>query len=430
MRSAWIAVWIAAWLPAAASRAETRVVTSDADAGAGTLRAALLAAGAGDAIHFAIPGDGVQTLFVASELPPVPEGVTIDGCTQALAACASWPPSLTIELEGSGATPGASGLRVESDGVTVRGVVVNSFPSHGILVSGANATVIASCFIGTDVTGTLDYGNGGSGILLENATHTQIGGVPFEGNLISANALNGIVAGALVARTAIRENRIGTDATDTATLPNGGAGVYFLDGALDSTVYDNRIRANGGGGVVVTGATTLLHEIRNNRMSSNGNHGLDLIGEFFEDANDPGDADAGPNRLQNWPEMDRATFLAGPQQLEVSVYVPTDPANAAYPLTLDFYRADPDGEEGEVPLGTASYTEADFATGSVVVTLSPEPGRIAVGDVVVATATDFEGNTSEFSDDAVTVPEPAAWLAGLLAAFSLRLRSAKRARGC
>ena len=200
----------------------------------------------------------------------------------------------------------------------------------------------------------------------------------------------------------------------------------ILDAATDSDVLDNRIRSNGNAGVVVTGTGTLRHRIRTNAMSLDGSIGIDLVGEFSEDANDPGDPDEGPNRLQNWPEMDAATWLSGPQQLEISVYVPTDPANATYPLTLDFYRADADGQEGEVHLGAASYSAQDFADGYVLVQLSPAPGRVQVGDVVVATATDFDGNTSEFSADGVTVPEPDARLADAFAAIALVCASQSR----
>lgn len=419
MRIAGIVWTLAAVLPLAV-HAETRVVTSDAESGEGSLRAALLAAASGDVIEFAIEEAGVKTIFLESELPPVPAGVTIDGCTQQGAACVTWPPTLTVELEGGSAPPGASGLRIQANGVTVRGLVVNSFPSHGILVSNATDAVIETCFIGTDVSGTLDFGNASDGIFLEAATRTRIGGAAAEGNLISANASNGIVVGAVSSDTQILENQIGSDVGDTAPLPNGGAGVSILDTATDSAVLDNRIRFNADG-IVVAGSGTLGHRIRTNSMAGNDGIGIDLVGEFFEDANDPGDPDAGPNRLQNWPEMDAATWAPGPQQLEISVSVPTDPAHATYPLTLDFYRADADAEEGETHLGAADYSAEDFATGVVLVHLSPAPGDVQVGDVVVATATDSDGNTSEFSDDGVTVPEPDVRLADACAVVVLVL---------
>lgn len=421
MQIAWKALLMAALLPILPARAETRFVTSDADAGEGTLRAALLAAGSGDAIEFAIDGEDVKTIYLESELPPVPAGATIDGCTQSGAVCASSPPTLMVELEGGGTPPGASGLRIQANGVTVRGLVVNSFPLHGVLVSNAGHTVIETCRIGTDVTGTLDFGNGGDGIFLEAASDTRIGGSTPAGNLISANAANGIEIGALSSGTQLLDNRIGTDATDMAALPNGEAGVFILDAATGSEVEANTIRFNSGGGVVVTGTGTLGHRIRTNSMSENGNNGIDLVGEFFEDANDEDDPDAGPNRLQNWPEMASATWSPGPQRLDVEVYVPTAPANASFPLTLDFYRADVDAEEGEVYLGTAPFTVQDFESGSALVHLSPGPGLVQVGDVVVATATDADGNSSEFSDDGVTLPEPDTAFTDLLAMAALPL---------
>ena len=88
MRIDAIALVSAVLLPVAVARAETRVVTSDADAGEGSLRATLLAAASGDVIEFGVAGDGVKTIYLESELPPVPAGVTIDGCTQSGAVCA------------------------------------------------------------------------------------------------------------------------------------------------------------------------------------------------------------------------------------------------------------------------------------------------------------------------------------------------------
>src|SRR5438876_296122 len=61
------------------------VVTTTADAGAGSLRQAISDANAApgvDDISFNIPGTGVQTINLASPLPTVTDVVTIDGTTQ------------------------------------------------------------------------------------------------------------------------------------------------------------------------------------------------------------------------------------------------------------------------------------------------------------------------------------------------------------
>ncbi len=111
-------------------------------------------------------------------------------------------------------------------------------------------------------------------------------------------------------------------------------------------------------------------------------------------ANDDADADGSPNRLQNFPEFAGPIFFAG-GDLEVTYSVPSDPDFSAYPLFVEFYLADADGEEGFQLLGQDSYDEVDFSS-SFKTMIIPSAG-VLPGDRVVATATDSEGNTSEFS---------------------------------
>jgi hypothetical protein len=77
-----------------------------------------------DLIVFAIPGPGVHTIRLRSELPALVDTVTIDGYTQP----GSRPNTLfdgddaviLIELSGEDAPAGARGLVLTHDGCTVR----------------------------------------------------------------------------------------------------------------------------------------------------------------------------------------------------------------------------------------------------------------------------------------------------------------------
>ena len=76
-------------------------VTTNADAGAGSLRQALLSANAApgaDSIEFNIPAAGVQTINLASALPAITGTVAIKGQTQP-----GFVASPLIELNGLGA---------------------------------------------------------------------------------------------------------------------------------------------------------------------------------------------------------------------------------------------------------------------------------------------------------------------------------------
>lgn len=463
-------------------------VTSEEDAGAGTLRAALAVATPGTTIEFDLADPGVRTISVVTPLV-VPEGVTIDGTTQTGASCATWPPTLLVEIDGGSLAPGEDAIVVTGADAKLRGLVVNSAPGDGIHVGAVAGFELTCSFVGTDATGTLDYGNGATGVLLEGATGAQIGGaLVSDRNLISANVAGGVDLSALATGNAIDGNYVGTTASGLqalgnghgigiegpsnsvgaagagnlvsgnivaaieldagtatanqihgnriganalgASLPNGGPGVFIEAGAHDNTIgapgSGNEIRVNGGGGVVVAIASSIGNAIRGNSLAGNASIGIDLIPEEFENPNDAGDPDAGPNRLQNTPVLDAVAYTAAIDTLFATYSVDTDPANATYPITVDFYRADAENEEGEIYLGTATYTESDFAVGSVEQGFAAV-GAVAIGDRVVATATDAGGNTSEYSDDAATVvvPEPGVFAAGLVVVGVLARRRSR-----
>jgi hypothetical protein len=393
-----------------------------------------------------------------------------------------------IEIEGSGAPGGTDGLTVSGSDVTVRGFVINRFPGDGVHVVGASGVRIECNFVGTDAAGTQGYGNGGVGIRLIGSSDSPIGAY----NLISANAVAGILIDATSSDNRLSGNRIGTDGAALAPLGNldgvvvrgannlidfnvisgnldngividgatatgnrvtsnavgaafngiapfgnGGAGLYLENGAsqniIGESTYpfpDNSFRENGASGVRVVGDTTIDNSIRGNFIGQNGGIGIDL-GDVSANPNDPDDPDVGPNRLQNAPELAPDAYLTGSglwTLLTVTFSVPTSPANATYPLLVDVYLADVDAEEGTDYLGTISYGTADFAAGALQRTFTIA-NPVGIGDYIVATATDSAGNTSEFNSAAATVaPEPSSALLALAAGGTLVLQCRAKRR--
>lgn len=355
--------------PVRAQQAEIFTVTATSDAGdvepgdatcatsqgECTLRAAIEESNAlfnelgPQVIEFDIPGAPPHVIQPDTALPRIADPVIIDGTSE---------PDYTgrpvIELNGANTT-GAKGLRVgiEGGGVLQALSVVN-FDRAGLDLAGA--MTIQGTRIGVDANGN-PLGNGGAGI---------------------------------------------SSSADGATIGGTDLGVR------------NVIAHNDGDGVEMVGVTPppVQHTVRGNRIFANGGLGIDLEGGTEDVAgrteNDAGDGDDGPNRLQNVPELQSGTFDPSEEALTVIYLVQSDPnvdaAGASnYPLTIDFYVADADDEEGRAYLGTDTYSSAepdDYGECGdppcpVTTTLVPQ-ASLTRGDRILATATDEDGNTSEF----------------------------------
>ena len=210
-------------------------------------------------------------------------------------------------------------------------------------------------FIGTDEAGTLDLGNGSTGILLtSNAEFNFIGGIGAgEANII-ANSKTG--SGIIV-------DDVGTERG-----------------------YGNSIRGN--------------------QIYGNFGLGIDLAGDGVSE-NDYTtpifDQDDGPNRVQNFPELFSAVYDG--ENLTIRGQL-RGRDNQNY--TIDFYSsatADATGHgEAEQYVGTAfgggvDYADTDSAgltefNGNAIVLNSVS---VAPGEFLTATATHSDGSTSEFS---------------------------------
>jgi hypothetical protein len=293
-------------------------------------------------------------------------------------------------------------------------------------------------YVGTDVTGMLALPNDATGVYVTSPDVTVGGPGPAAGNLIAANVGHGLTIGFSASGALVFSNRIGVDATGEPVLGNMGSGILVTNDAVDSMIggppfedqpLGNLIAGNQHAGVSVYLEGNTGHAIRYNAIFANGDLGIALVGpDDTPLANDPDDADEGTNRLQNFPVIASADWHDGTATLELAYRVPTHPDNAAYPITVDFYRADADGPEGEAILASDTFSEGDF-TGS---TDPKEVSLLALDDVepgdrLVAVATDAEGNSSEFGAS-VVVPEAGAVTSGAAAAGMLASRAARRAR--
>ena len=150
----------------------------------------------------------------------------------------------------------------------------------GVLIEGATATKnkIHTNFIGTDITGTKQLGNGRDGILIKDAPGNSIGTHDATaGNVISGNDRDGVrISGKKAKGNKVGGNYIGTSIVGTATLPNGGVGVHIQD-APESIVggstaqLRNVISGNLGGGVAIVGIDASKGKVQGNYIGTDKN---------------------------------------------------------------------------------------------------------------------------------------------------------------
>ncbi len=300
---------------------------------------------------------------------------------------------------------GASNNTIGGATTAYRNVIAGN--SDGVQIGGAsggaNGNVVQNNYIGTDVTGTLDFGNNDDGVDIDNAAlNNQV-----IGNLISGNTSDGIDLGDAGASTGtvIRGNLIGTAANGRSALGNAGRGILIGNGGTaDSTLIGgtvagqgNTIAFNALAGIYVPASTSVA--MLGNLVFSNGGLGIDL-GTSGITANDAGDADSGANGLQNFPLLTSANSNAAGTTIAGTL---NSNANTTYRIEFFASRptvADATNGEGERYLGFITVTTDASGNASVSTTLASV--WVNSGDRITATATvdlggGNYGSTSEFA---------------------------------
>jgi hypothetical protein len=312
---------------------ETRLVTSAADSGPGTLRQALLDLQNGDTITFdptTFPPSAPVTISISSELPHIHESnVTIDGSNAGVILDCTHVPGEWV-----------GGLQVvESDGNRIRGLQVSNASGPGIAISGdARHNVIG----GDRSAGTGPFG---------------------QGNLLSQNAVGIDLSTSGTTLNTITGNLVGTDAAGADTLGNSGSGVIISEGAHENTIGpDNVIAHNGGGGVVVQHQGSEHNTITQNSIHDNGSAGITL--------------GAGGN-----------ADLAGPILFDFDLGAGTLVGATCSHCTVEVFSDSSD--EG------ADYQGRTTADGTGYFAF--DKGVPLTGPHLTATTTDVDGNTSGFS---------------------------------
>ncbi|MFW5439425.1 MAG: LamG-like jellyroll fold domain-containing protein, partial [Methylophilaceae bacterium] len=177
-----------------------------------------------------------------SALPTISDALTIDGYSQTGAQentlATGTDAIIKIEIDGSIAGLGTDGLTVAGFPPlpnTIKGLVVNQFDDYGIaLLSGSNH-VITGNYIGTDVSGTLDLGNGSTGLHIDADDVTVGGTTAAARNVLSGNDAYGINLNSATGGI-IQGNYIGTNAAGNAAIGNTIGGVLAQNSTGGNTI--------------------------------------------------------------------------------------------------------------------------------------------------------------------------------------------------
>lgn len=334
----------------------------------------------------------------------------------------------TIGLDATGATALATpqariaGVEIDdgSTGNTIGGItstasnVISGSSGPGIQVRGqavagvgtaAASNLILGNFVGTDVSGTTRQPNAGGGVVFrDGTTGNTLGGTSggLARNVISGNTGAGVsLLGAATTGNVIQANTIGLQADNGAVLGNTGDGV-FVDGAINNQVggleaaATNTIAGNDGAGVFINSGNRIA--IRRNSIYDNKALGIDLAPRGVN-PNTATPSQTGPNNLQNYPVITGVTTSG-----TTTTVSGTLASVASRTFTIELFSntaRDPSGfGQGRTFVGSTTVTTdaAGNATFSV-----PTTTAVALGAFLSATATDPDGNTSEFAADAVNV---------------------------
>jgi parallel beta-helix repeat protein len=240
--------------------------------------------------------------------------------------------------------------------------IISGNSGNGIWIeTGAMTNTVIGNYIGTDISGRVAIPNIEGGIMLWGGQFNVIGGsTPAERNVISGNSEDGVqIRDTTTLSNIISSNYIGTDVDGTNPLANERHGIS-IESSRGNTIAHNTIAYNASRGIYVNGVDAVRNTITQNSIHSNVERGIVL-----EDGN---------------------TGLTAPLITDVTSQTIGGIAPMAY-ITVEVFSDAED--EGRVYEGTTS------ADGSGVFTLNKLESF--TGPYLTATATDSDGNTSEFS---------------------------------
>jgi hypothetical protein len=259
---------------------------------------------------------------------------------------------------------------------TIRGNVISGNGGVGINANAGDLT-IENNKVGTNAAGDAAIANGGDA------------GIRFSGSMtITGNVILGGIRGAEDVRGTIQGNKIGTDVTGTNKLGDGGS-IVLGGGSPDNAVNVLVGGTDPGEGNVVAGGVFLP-------PFGSGNS---ILGNSIFSTNGPGIDISTANNAQAAPVLGAAEGTRINGELH---------SNPSRTYRVEFFSSPATGDtskpQGKTFLGFADVTTDPSGAASFEATVQT---AFAKGEYITATATDPDGNTSNFSDVFIAETGPA-----------------------
>jgi parallel beta-helix repeat protein len=266
----------------------------------------------------------------------------------------------------------------------------------GILVADTTTmnNVIKGNYIGTDITGSIAKPNYIGVGFATKPSHNNV-----ENNVISGNDYIGLIIYERCDSNLVFSNKIGVAADGTSDLGNGGAGVVIAKASRLNSIgavgKGNIIAYNDSVGIGIVDTNTINNFISANTIFSNGIMGIDIF-PYGVNPNDAGDIDLGSNERMNYPVIQNVFLDWFTGKTTVTGTMDYTINGGPVGVYLQFFKSDGANMFGH---GDAIEYVGDTIIVNGSGNWSYTTAGFAAGDVVTATATDMNGNTSEFAQN-------------------------------
>ena len=297
----------------------------------------------------------------------------------------------------------------------------------GLTISNGDENQIVGNLIGVAAGGESALANGSVGVCLLNGATNNL----FSGNQIAGNSSSGVFVGGETTRgNRFELNRIGTNSDSTSVISNGTFTILIIS---PGNVFERNTIGGSTRGIVLSGPGARGNLITRNSIGTNddrsANLGMTTGIQFAKGAggntisrNTIANASVGVKFLGNGGTRNRisqnnfyncqTTIDHAPQtylvnrpvildaelvgdDLQITYRVPVT-SESEIPLTIEFFATDVNGLS-QVFVGTVTYNSEDVLNRFATVTIEGQPGEFSVVTHLTATATDSDGNTSDFA---------------------------------